>query len=651
MHHQGDSSVLQEPEQTAFAEDGVVRALSLASTLLNHPGGLTRDEIFEKVELYRGRYRAIDRLRGAEQQRARDALEKLFGHDKEHLRSCGIHLSEPTADEDYRYRVSRSQYGLPDLSLTPDEQMALYRAQLLFANNNIAGLQHALWAINPNHDGPSAPEAPQALQASIGSEAEISTLIDLARAGTGTPVTFSYTGYGRQSAEVRRVVPLGTGARAHWYLVGHDLDRGEQRLYRLDRVHGSVKQLPASRLSPDEREQLRQISEASSYRDLDISAVLDRTGRRPDARAVLEGALRAHQPPAPQNLPKLTTPPANLRKDDAATKTERVINMVALLLSRPEGVRPSQLLVKYSITPPQLLRDLLSIAQVNTDGFPETLEVQPYPEPNDEVFVSEYLAADEPIVLSTGAGSLHRPVSLTKPGALSLMIALKALIDVCPPGEEHIAAAAEQLQQKVIAIVPESIAQAAASMSLARTPADGRLLRTAQLAISAKHPVSLDYEDLSGRVSSDRIIDPVQILYDGPHTYLRAWCRQEAGERTFRLDRISELRPLPDHQQDPRAAQIELSEAARPQVPVTEDSVPVVLRFAPFAAGAAAMYQPVKQHTDGKTGARTISTRFITREAAVRTCLEAGGDIELIRPVELREQIVQRAEQQLASHC
>ena len=49
------------------------------------------------------------------------------------------------------------------------------------------------------------------------------------------PVTFGYRG------ETRHVDPWGiVFRRGHWYVVGHDHDRGESRSFRIDRVEGDV---------------------------------------------------------------------------------------------------------------------------------------------------------------------------------------------------------------------------------------------------------------------------------------------------------------------------------------------------------------------------------------------------------------------------
>ncbi|TLP73190.1 helix-turn-helix transcriptional regulator [Nesterenkonia sphaerica] len=636
-----EENLAEDAPQTATAEDGVVRALSLANALLNRPGGLTREQIFDKIELYRERRDERDRLTGAQRQRADAALEKLFTHDKDHLRHCGIDLIEPTADEDYRYRISRSQYGLPDLDLTAAERSALYQAQLQFAQHTIAGLPHAVWAVDPHASEPAPPGAPQVTQASIGSAEEVDHLLEIARIGLRTPITFRYTARGRAQAETRRAVPLGTGARGHWYLLAHDLDRKAQRLYRLDRVSGTISTLPPSSLGEDEAATVEQIARAERYEDLDVAAELDRGVEGFTGHQVLEGALRAHQGEAPRTLPKLTRVTPGRRKDDAAAKTERVINMIALLLARG-AVQPSELMEKYSLSPAQLLRDLLSISLVTTDQYPDTLDVQPFPPLNDEEFVTRYLAADEPIVLrSTGGGALDKPVSLTKPGALGLLIALQSLIELGLPEDEHIAAAAESLRTKVLAIVPATLAQTAASMSLGPGAGDRAALKEAQQAIIASHPVDLCYTDISDRRTT-RVVDPVQVVHQGPHVYLRAWCRRAQGERFFRLDRITDLRPLPHEQQSEQGAQLRETGSSTPSAPA-DAAIPVVLRFSPSAAGQSVLFSPVRQQTDKTSGARIISTSFVTEEAVIGTCLRAGGDIEVIRPGGLRQAVAARA--------
>jgi len=58
---------------------------------------------------------------------------------------------------------------------------------------------------------------------------------------TRTPVTFDYRRSGLGEPTRRHVQPWGVvSARGRWYVVGHDSDRGEPRLFRLSRIVGDV---------------------------------------------------------------------------------------------------------------------------------------------------------------------------------------------------------------------------------------------------------------------------------------------------------------------------------------------------------------------------------------------------------------------------
>ncbi|WP_146341601.1 hypothetical protein [Nesterenkonia sp. NBAIMH1] len=130
--------------QEEQADDGVVRALSVAKTVLDAGrAGITRGELRERVESY------IE-LRASGQDD--DSFERMFGRDKEYLRATGVPLTEISSAGDYRYSIDPDQYGLPDLRLEPAERLVLRQAHAVFAESNIRGLQHALWALIPEAD-------------------------------------------------------------------------------------------------------------------------------------------------------------------------------------------------------------------------------------------------------------------------------------------------------------------------------------------------------------------------------------------------------------------------------------------------------------------------------------------------------------------
>lgn len=638
-------------QQTVQADPMLVRCLTLHQTVLEHSRhGLTKEEIYQRVDGYAGRYREAQFLEAESRERELSALERRFSSDKQYLRATGIPLEESEdVTGEHRYRIRTEDYGLPDLELTEQERLVLHQAQLLFSTTSVRGLQHALWAISGTSDT-VADQTPAALQASIGSDAELDQLLQLSLIGLRRPVTFSYTGRGRLAPERRRVIPLALGARGHWYLIAHDLDREAQRVFRLDRIHDAAAELKPKDLDDAERDAVRRITQGPDLDPAQTQRILASIAGHQEKRESLEGVIHAHTGPAP-DPGRLRPALGETRRENIGLKTDRVINMAAFLLSSP-GVPPSRLMSEYGVTAEQLHRDLLSIEQSGPNvGMSRYVSVEPELPLDRHGFEQDYLSADEPITLDVpdgvSAATMRRPISLTKPGALSLLIALKTLQEVLPAGSEHLLAAARSVEAKVLGVAPESIASAAAAMTWQRAADQPQSVSTIEAAITGDFCVELEYTDAGG-AATRRTVEPTHLLYDGPHTYLRAWCRRAAGERLFRLDRIQTIEALPQTPRSARAHALNAAGSAAPTVERGPSSLDgVVLRFAPFAAAAAQRYAPELQRRDQADGTMFIRTHFRSAAAAVGTCLAAGGDIELVRPAHLRQEVLRAAQRQL----
>jgi predicted DNA-binding transcriptional regulator YafY len=66
----------------------------------------------------------------------------MFERDKEDLRDLGVPLvtgSNSAWDDEIGYRITRSDYALPDISLDPDEASALALAARLWSSASLAG--------------------------------------------------------------------------------------------------------------------------------------------------------------------------------------------------------------------------------------------------------------------------------------------------------------------------------------------------------------------------------------------------------------------------------------------------------------------------------------------------------------------------------
>src|SRR5205085_6838383 len=130
------------------------------------------------------------------------------------------------------YRVPKDAYYLPDPGLADDELAALHLAASAVRLDVANGLQ-ALWKLG----GEVAEAGPvPALAALPGTD----HLVPLFGAISGRrAVTFFYRG------RVRRVEPRRLSFRSgHWYLAAIDVDAGEERSYRLDRIQSAVEAGP-----------------------------------------------------------------------------------------------------------------------------------------------------------------------------------------------------------------------------------------------------------------------------------------------------------------------------------------------------------------------------------------------------------------------
>jgi proteasome accessory factor B len=195
--------------------DRLERLTNLVATLLDTRRPLTLEEIVEIVPGY-----PDDKL----------SYRRQFERDKETLRGIGIPVRLESLDDlgpEQGYRIPPEEYYLPSLDLTPDEQAALHVAVTAVRLEGGPAPTEALWKL-----GGREGEAAHAL-AALPTVPALPALFDAYR--TRSTVTFTYRG------DTRLVDPWGIlFRRGHWYVVGHDHDRGERRSFRVDRIGGGV---------------------------------------------------------------------------------------------------------------------------------------------------------------------------------------------------------------------------------------------------------------------------------------------------------------------------------------------------------------------------------------------------------------------------
>ena len=204
------------------------RLVNLTIALLATKRYITKSELFRTVDGYEG---------------SDESKERMFERDKDDLRNLGIEIEvgtfDPLFEDESGYRIKPENYQF---------QLGEVNA------HEITLLSLAAEAWRGASMGPSALSALNKLHA-IGIESDTELLLDLAPAivtqdanlaiaisaiTSRTVLSFTYLNEDLQP-QSRALEPYAVTSRfGHWYIYGNDLDRQDDRLFRLDRVSGAL---------------------------------------------------------------------------------------------------------------------------------------------------------------------------------------------------------------------------------------------------------------------------------------------------------------------------------------------------------------------------------------------------------------------------
>jgi len=272
------------------------RLLNLLITLLVSRTYVSKERLRTVVEAYR--------------EAGEDAFEKMFERDKEELRSLGIPIEVGYVDRAFEdepgYRIERSAFELPDIDLDPQEAAVIGLAARVWQHAGLAAATSdalvKLKAAGVTVDRTALDVVQPQLTAE---EPAFEPLWDATR--TRTPVRFRYLRSGSTSPSLRHLQPWGVVSfRGRWYVVGHDRDRAEPRVFRLSRVQGEVAEDGAAgsyEVPPDT--DLRALTASLAPATADRSAeVLARPGAGHGLRRHAEPS--AHQDDVPEGWERLS---------------------------------------------------------------------------------------------------------------------------------------------------------------------------------------------------------------------------------------------------------------------------------------------------------------------------------------------------------
>ena len=567
--------------------DKLIRQLSLVAFLMAERRPLTARDIKTTVEGY--------------SEMSDEAFARRFYSDRAELTQLGVPLhsqrDEFTGEELYTLRSEH--YFLPPLELSDEELAALqtcfyllegkfaYAEPLRLALQNLAlgrpGLEEAptetavrVEVRDPDYTGE--------MSSRLG---KLENAISKQRT-----VKFQYWTIGRDEVSERTLNPYALlSDNGVWYVVGHDVDRGEVRTFRVSRIRGEIRF--ATRRERDFR--LPQGFEIERYRgrppwqvgDIvgeariavggDTAWWVERTygsrGRLENGTFVTEFAsaallaswiLRQDGRAAPLSPPALRrevmdglrrvrdrhegTPPEvaeEVERDESGAAPERAAGPVAperfavlqallayLLAACGDDVQaviPASELAERFRIPPEALEEHLSLLNlVNFGGGCYAVYAELR---GDEVHVDKELWGD----------TFRSPPRLTPLEARAIRLALEFVGPM-------IAADAHTPLDRVRRKLEETFGE----FQLAQTPepqidaAAEDLVTTLTQGIRGRRLVELEYQKEGEDAPVAHVVEPYVLERRLPHWYVHTWDRTRDAKRSFRLDRMRSARLTDD---------------------------------------------------------------------------------------------------------
>jgi predicted DNA-binding transcriptional regulator YafY len=230
----------------------------------------------------------------------------------------------------------------------------------------------------------------------------------------------------------------------------------------------------------------------------------------------------------------------------------------------------------------------------------------------ESIFVSDAKALDRPVKLSEFQAS-------TLLGGLHYLEQFPDLVD-----SKIVAGLIQKIQQ--------ALPSAESPISVVAAPILDSVRTTIAQGIDAKQSIEIKYAGVTRDDVSIRTIDPVSTYSQDDFVYLKAWCRSSQAWRSFRLDRVLEVKvgldpvSIPFDDLPPEAtrdylAAIELDKAYYGQL----DQVDII-SFKEY------MWHAVE-----------VELKVYSRDWLVSMILASGGRVKAVRPPDLIAALVERA--------
>lgn len=319
----------------------------------------------------------------------------------------------------------------------------------------------------------------------------------------------------------------------------------------------------------------------------------------------------------------MTTP------ESATVRLSRLLTMVPWLVNR-QGIDIDEAALELGVPRAQIEADLSLLFVCGTPGHLP-----------DDLIEAEW---EEGRVYLRNADTIARPLRLGMDEATALIVGLRALAAVPGLGERE---AVDRALVKLTEATGESAqATSRVRVTLTESVADETLTQVRE-ALRGHRRVHLRYLVAARDESTERDVDPMQVLNLDGHWYLEGWCHRAQDVRLFRLDRVETIEVL-DADGTPPAHARSRDLDADIFTPAPDD-LQVTLGLAPEAAWVAEYY-PVQDRVQEPDGALRVTLRTADTTWIRNLVWRLAGGAWVLEPVSLRAAVRAGADEALAAY-
>ncbi|MEU1620455.1 WYL domain-containing protein [Streptomyces sp. NPDC005722] len=311
---------------------------------------------------------------------------------------------------------------------------------------------------------------------------------------------------------------------------------------------------------------------------------------------------------------------------NAIDQTRRMLSLVTYLRERP-GARVSDVARAFGVTEAELIGDLnvLPLCGTSFRGG-DLLDID----------------TDGERIWWHNVDDVAQPLRLAADEAAALLVAARAVANL--PGLRE---SDRQALLRATAKIEGAAGEAAgASSRLSVTfESEGSVFADVDRAIAERRRLWIRYYSPSRDELTEREVDPIRLFAVG-HTYFEGWCYLSEDRRTFRLDRVAEIRLLDTPSDPPRVEPRDLSQGL---VQPAGDDPEVVVEVGPGGRWVAEYY-PHDLAEELPDGGLRITLRTPDPGSLRRLALRLGRDGRIVSPADLAGSARDAAARALAAY-